>query len=246
MGRLYLTFAAAAIAAVAVFTTHASAATCPKNESFFGVIQRVNGNMLTVSTDQNRWADIRIAPDARVNRNGTALRPGTFVGAYGCVTPGGVFNASEVTLAPSHAMYHETLSGTVERVASDRLTVRQNGHGFGVWFVPDADQFRVGQQVTAVGMVGANGVFYPQSINDQDVGFEPVASSAPSTSGTIMLTGVVRSVRSGELIVWEPSHNTTGTWIVRDADRFHVGQHVVARGTEDRTGHFYPVNITIQ
>jgi hypothetical protein len=247
MGRFYLSIAAVAIAAAAAFTTHASAATlCPKSESFFGVIQRVNGNMLTVSTEQNHWADVRIQPGARVNANGLSLRPGTFVGAYGCVEPGGVFDANEVTLAASRTTYHESLSGTVERVASDRLTVRESGNRYVSWYVPDADRFSVGQQISGVGMVGAGGVFYPQVINGQSVAFEPESTGAPvSAKSTITLSGVVRAVRPGSLVVWEPSHGTTGMWIVRDSDRFHVGQRVVARGTEDRSGKFYPIDISI-
>ncbi len=245
MGRFYLSIAAAAIAAAAALTTHASAATCPKSESFFGVIQRVNGNMLTVSTEQNRWADVRLEPGARVNTNGTSLRPGTFVGAYGCVEPSGVFDASEVTLSPSRTSYNESLSGTVVRVASDRLTVRESRNRWVIWYVPDADRFRVGQQVSGAGMVGANGVFYPQTLNGESIAYEPVSTGQPATASTITLTGVVRQVRSGALIVWEPANRTTGTWIVRDADHFRVGETVVARGTEDRTGRFYPVDITI-
>ena len=244
MGRFHLTIATAALLAVAALTANASA-TCPKSESFFGVIQRVNGNVLTVSTEQNHWADIRVAQDARVNTNGTAMRPGTFVGAYGCVEPSGVFDASEVTLSPSSTAYHESLSGVVQRVASNRLTVRESGNRWVDWFVPDADRFHVGQQISGVGMVGANGFFYPQTLNGENIAFEPTATTASQPASTITRAGVVRQVRPDALIVWEPTNHTTGMWMVRDADRFRIGERVVARGTEDRSGRFYPVNISV-
>jgi hypothetical protein len=247
MGRFFNTIASAALAGGVALSagTPASAAYCSSSQSFFGVIQRMNGNMLTVSTDRGRWATVRIEPGARVNTNGMALRPGAFIGAYGCVAPGGVFDASEVTLSASRGGYNESLSGVVERVASNRLTVRQSGRGYGTWYVADADRFSVGQQISGTGMLGANGVFYPQTIDGQNVAYIP-ESSGPVSSGTITLSGVVRRVGSGSLVVWEPSHGTTGTWIVRDAGRFRVGQRLVARGTEDRSGRFYPVEISFQ
>lgn len=233
------------VAAGAALGAHASAATyCPSSESFFGTIERVNANTLTVRTPSGHWALVRINDNARVNANGAAIRPGVFVGAYGCVTPGGVFHASEITLSGTQRGYNERLSGVVRRVESNgRLLVAQNGHGYGTWYVPDTHAFAVGQAVDATGMIGANGAFYPQTINGRSVVYDTPYTSAPRS--TITLTGTVRRVSGNAIVVWEPAHGTTGTWIVSNAGRFRVGQRVSARGTEDRSGRFYVQEITI-
>lgn len=45
---------------------------------------------------------------ARINTNGQSLRPGVYVGVYGCYGPGRRFlNASEVTLAASQSAYND-------------------------------------------------------------------------------------------------------------------------------------------
>lgn len=225
--------------------TAAASAACPTGQSFFGTIERVNGNVLTVRTPKGNWAQVSINQNARINANGTRLRPGTFVGAYGCVAPGGVFRASELTLSLDRNAYNEQLSGVVRRIeGNDRMLVQENGHGYGVWYVPDTGDFHVGQTVNAVGMVGAGGVFYPQTINGVTTAYD-ADDSARRNPGTISLTGIVRAVRVGSLLVWEPQHGTTGTWIVRGAQRFRVGQRITARGTEDMSGRFYPGAITI-
>jgi len=222
----------------------ASAATfCPTGESFFGTIQRVSGNMLTVRTASNHWADVRIENNARINTNGTTMRPGVYVGAYGCVERGGVFNASELTLSTNQAAYSEQLTGTVQRIETGKLLVAETGHGYGQWYVPDIDDFHVGQSVSATGMRGANGAFYPQSINGRVVAFDTDYSSAPRAS--ITLNGTVRRVNGNSIVVWEPSDHTTGTWIVSNPSRFHVGQRVSATGRENGHGDFYVQEITI-
>lgn len=249
MNRLSTLLGTAAFAGgVLALSVAASAAPyCPAQESFFGTVQRVSGNILTVSTPSRHWATIRIDQNARVNTNGNSLRPGAYVGAYGCVTPNGVFHASEITLSANRAGYNETLTGIVEQVQSGRLLVRQNGHGYGSWYVPNSDDFHRGQTVTGVGMLGRTGAFYPQTVNGQSVSYDPDDSAAPAAgvSHTITLSGVVRRVSSGSLLVSE-NQGTTGTWIVQDAGRFRIGQHVVATGTEDRRGNFYPTQISVR
>lgn len=247
MKRFTPLLAAAAMAALgALAGTHASAATCPSQESFFGTINRVDGNMLNVTTQRGNGATMRIDSGARINTNGYAMRSGTYFGAYGCVTPNGVFHASEVTLSGSQSSYHETLSGVVDRIENGRLLVRQNGHGYGTWYVPDAEDFTRGQTVTGVGMISRGGVFYPQTVNGRSVAYDADNGSAPATSRTITLTGVVQRVRAGSLLVWEPNYNHSGTWIVSDAGRFRVGQRLVATGTEDTSGRFYPTSIQVR
>jgi hypothetical protein len=236
-------FGAAALAASAALGTSASAALCPASESFFGTIQRVNGSTITVQTPTRHWAKVRILPNARVNMNGNAIRPGVYVGAYGCVAPGGVFQASEITLSANGSNYREQLSGVVRRIGSDRILVAQDGRGNGWWYVPNAAAFSVGQRLNAVGMIGANGGFYPQSIDGRIVAYDTTYAAAPRS--TITLSGTVRRVNGNTLVVWEPAYRTTGTWVVGNAARFRVGQRVSGVGTEDRRGRFYVQQITI-
>lgn len=250
MGRFTTMFAAIGLAGAAWFASAAgaSAATCPTNESFFGTVQRMSGDMLTVSTQAGRWANVRIDRNARINKNGSDLDRGAYIGAFGCVTPDGVFHASEITLARNASRYHETLTGIVERVEPGRILVKQYGHGYGTWYVSDSSRFRAGERLSGVGMIGDNGAFYPQTVNSETTAYDPDDTSPPSVANanTITLTGIVRKVNGGSLLVWEPNVNHSGTWIVRDAGKYRVGQHLVATGTEDRSGNFYPSRISIQ
>jgi hypothetical protein len=234
------------VAASAALAGTASAAPyCPTSESFVGTIQRVNGSMLTVQTPNGHWANVRIESGARMNTNGIALRPGVFVGAYGCVTPGGIFNANEITLSANQSAYNEQLTGVVQRVQNGRIIVRETNGAYGSWYVTDPDDFHVGQTVTAVGMRSPNGSFYPRTINGHYVAYDTDTTAAPSTRA-ITLTGTVQRVRSNSIIVWEPSARRSGTWIVSNAaGRFHAGERVSATGTEDRSGRFYVQQITI-
>lgn len=241
MGRFFLTTVAAA--ALGLFASTASAlAQCPNNQSFFGTIQRVNGDLLTVRTADNRWADVRIDRNAQVNTNGQQLRPGMNVGAYGCVTPNGVFHASEVSLSGNANGNRETLTGTIDRVQSGRLMVHETNGEYATWYVPDSDRFRVGQRITGVGMVAGNGVFYPQTINGQGYTHEPVGYDE---RGSVTLRGVIQRITADTLVVWEPSRNTTGEWVVSHPYNYRVGERVIGRGTEDTRGHFYPESVNI-
>jgi hypothetical protein len=233
------------IAACAAFGATASAAAlCPTSESFFGTIQRVNGSMLTVQTQSGHTADVHVERAARMHTNGNSIRPGVFIGAYGCVTPNGVFNADEVTLTTNSSDYNKQLTGTVERIQTGALLVREDGHT-GLWYVPSPTDFQVGQSLSAVGMISSNGSFYPQTINGRSVAFQPQTSAAPA-SNTITLTGTVRSVGTNMIMVWEPASRHNAKWMVSNAgNRFHVGQRVSATGREDRSGTFYVQQITI-
>lgn len=234
------------VLAAGLFTTAAASANCPTRQSFFGTIERVNGNMLTVRTLTNHWADVAIEAGVQVHANGNAMRPGTYVGLYGCVTPGGVFHASEVTLANNPNGYNERLSGVVQRVESNRLIVRETNGATGAWYIPDVDEFHVGQTVSAIGMLAGNGAFYPQSIDGHSVAYDTDVTAPPSSSTrTITLTGTVQRVGTNTLLVWERASRHSGTWVVSNAGRFRVGQRVSATGTEDRKGHFYVQEITI-
>ncbi len=219
----------------------AAASYCPSNQSFFGTIERVNGQMLTVRTPSNHWADVQIDSGARITSDGSSLRPGLSVGAYGCVTPDGVFHATALSLTTNQRYYNEQLSGVVRQIQSNgRLLVAQTGRGEAIWYVPDVDEYHVGQRMSATGMVGSNGVFYPQRINGNSTAYDTDYSNAPITR-----TGTVQRVNANSIVVWEPSNRTSGTWIVNDAGRFRNGERVSATGTEDRTGRFYVQTIDV-
>jgi hypothetical protein len=202
---------------------------------------------MIVRTNNGHSGTIMLDNNASINAHGYAMRPGTFVGAFGCVSPNGVFHASEVTLAANQSLYSQTITGVVQRKSGDTLIVTEPARRTtGVWYVPDIDDFRVGQTVTGIGMMGGNGEFYPQSINGASTAFAPERSEQMPRRASITLTGVVKRVERGAIIVWEPTRRTTGTWFIRDAGRFRVGERVVGTGTENRRGDFYPSTIQFQ
>jgi hypothetical protein len=233
----------AAGAAAAAMPATAQAANCPTRESFFGTVQRVQGNTITVRANNGHWGTVMLDGGARVNTNGYSLRPGAYVGAYGCVTPNGIFHASQITLARDASYYNRTISGVVQRVESGRLVVNEPmHHTTGYWYVPDTDEFHAGMNVTGSGMLGANGSFYPQTINGRTVAADLDTGAQAQAAGTVTLQGRVQKVMPGKLIVWEPSRHTSGTWIVSNAVAFRVGQTLTATGTV-RNGVFYPNDI---
>lgn len=243
-----LGFISALALAGSVLTAAAASAApfCPADESFFGTVQRVNGNMLTVQTPSGHTADVAVESGAHVNSNGFTMRPGIFVGAFGCVTPNGVFHANEITLSSNQSRYSEQISGVVQRIVSGRLYVRETTGRTGLWYVPDIDDFHVGQTVTGTGMLGANGAFYPQSVNGHVTAYDSDSTRSMTASGnTLTLTGTVQRVGTNTLMVWEPSSRHSGKWVVPNAGRFRVGERVSATGREDRRGTFYVQSITI-
>jgi hypothetical protein len=235
--------AAAAMAGTASAQTASQTRYCPTRESFFGTIDRVQGNMITVVPASGHWGTVLIDNNTHLNAHGYALRPGTYIGAFGCVSPNGDFHASEVTLAANAGAYSQTISGVVRRISGDQLYVSEPArHTEGLWIVPDVDDFHVGQTVTGIGMMSASGAFYPQSINGASTAYVPTGAQHPS----ITLSGIVRRVQAGALVVWEPARRTTGTWFVRNASAFHVGQNVTGTGTENRRGDFFPYSVHAQ
>ncbi len=210
----------------------------------FGTIERVQGNDLIVRGQRGRWVTVMLDAAHRTYAHGYTVRPGIFVGAYGCATPNGVFHASQIALAADSSLYHQTISGTVQRISGDRLMVREpSRRTAAVWYVPDIDDFHVGQAVTGIGMLGANGEFYPQSINGASTAYSP--GDQPVRRTSITLRGVVQRIRPGVLYVWEPAYRTTSTWFVRNSAAFRVGQNVVGTGTENTRGDFFPRTVRI-
>lgn len=218
---------------------------CPANVSFFGTVERVQGNQLIVRTPSGHWATVRLDSGARVDTNGYALRPGAYVGAYGCVTGNGVFHANEITLSADRSRYAEHVTGVVQRVRGGSLIVRESNGQYGTWYAADSEDFHAGQAVSGVGMLGSNGTFYPQSINGASVAYD-TDQTAAAGERSIVLTGTVQRVSAGNaIVVWEPSRHTSGTWIVPNAERFRTGERVSASGTQGPSGRFYVRQITI-
>jgi hypothetical protein len=106
--------------------------------SFFGTISSLRGPKAFMITPlRSSFNTVYVDhTSARINRNGLTIRPGIFVGLYGCVEQDGrVFKPDEVTLAPSASAYsavnHEvTLVGTIDEVHRGWVGVltRYNGH----------------------------------------------------------------------------------------------------------------------
>jgi hypothetical protein len=106
--------------------------------SLFGTINTTRGlKAFTITPLRGSTSSIYVDhTSARMNGNGLPIRPGMFVGLYGCVEQDGrIFKADEVTLARSASAYaaanHEVmLVGTIDEVHSGWIGVRTryNGH----------------------------------------------------------------------------------------------------------------------
>lgn len=75
--------------------------------------------------------------------------------------------------------------------------------------------------------------------------FALAAAPALAQPSTITLSGTVVRVGSHEIAVRENARGQTGTWVLSNAAQFHAGEHVVAVGTEDTRGYFYPSSISV-
>jgi hypothetical protein len=131
---------------------------CPVRSSIFGTVASVRPYQLTLQTTGDLgYIHVRL-DRPRTNTHGLPLRRGIFAGIYGCLEPGGQrFDAEEVTLAPSAAVYagyaHRTytLSGRIIGRESGRVLLQtQSEHGK-VWLETDRRDLRVGEMVTAYG-----------------------------------------------------------------------------------------------
>jgi len=229
-------------ALVAFGPASARAASCSPHENVFGTIQSVQGNLVTLRGAQGQTATVLVGEDAQMNTHGYQMRPGTFARMYGCVE-NGMLHATQVNLAANSAGYYEsrepiTRSGVVRRVSDRAIYVWVPEYRTEMtWIVNNGDRFRDGERVVAQGTENTRGDFFPSSIR---------VVGQTSQTGSITLSGVVRRVTSGAIYVWEPAHNTETVWMVRDAGRFRVGEHVVGRGTENTRGDFFPSSIQFQ
>lgn len=125
---------------------------CPQQISIFGAVDSVNGNEMTVNTTSNIGHIHVIMNRPTMNTHGLQLRPGVFVGVYGCLQQGGrAFDADEVTLAPSSNAYNNY--ERPERIYQGRITQVGNGgiriavSGGTLWVQTSAGGFRNGQNV---------------------------------------------------------------------------------------------------
>lgn len=127
-----------------------------------------------------------------------------------------------------------TLSGVVQRVGTHTLAVWEPARNTsGTWIVGNAGAFRSGERITGTGTEDRFGHFYPRSV------------SILGMSNRITLTGTVQRIGTRTIAVWETGRHETGEWIVGNAARFRVGEHVTGTGTEDRQGRFYPFSVSV-
>jgi len=139
--------------------------------------------------------------------------------------------ASSPAIAQTPAI---TLSGVVQRVGTHTLDVWEPArHTSGTWVVGNAGAFRSGERVTGTGTEDRFGHFYPRSV------------SILAQGNRITLSATVQRVGTHTIAVWETRRRETGEWIVGNAARFRVGEHVTGTGTEDRQGRFYPTNVSV-
>jgi hypothetical protein len=179
MARLNTAIIFPALIGAALLSAAPASALCPAHESLYGTIQRVNGNEVIVQPTTGHWGAIDIR-SAKMNANGNQLKPGTYLGAYGCVDKNGMFKADEVTLAANAAAYPRTqyggsngtpersvtLSGTIQKIESNAIVVWEPGaRHSGTWIVKNPTQFHVGQRVTGTGTEDHRGNFYPYQVS---------------------------------------------------------------------------------
>ncbi|MBV8245525.1 MAG: hypothetical protein JOZ38_06370 [Candidatus Eremiobacteraeota bacterium] len=117
-------------------TPAAQAVSC--NTSIFGTIHEVQPGRILISEVRQGGYEYVTTSRVRLNGDGLSLRPGVFVGAYGCFTPNrALFEASELTLSttpydyPGYARHVERLTGTVLRTDPHRGTLVQTGYPHG-------------------------------------------------------------------------------------------------------------------
>jgi hypothetical protein len=130
---------------------------CPDQISIFGNILAVRGNVMTVHTTSN-IGDIHVQMNRpELNAHGLQVRPGVFVGVYGCLRPGGqLFDADEVTLATSADAYaayqrpERSYDGTVTMVETTRVEI-QTSAGGKLWVKTSQGGLHHGDRVHTVG-----------------------------------------------------------------------------------------------
>ncbi len=161
---IYQRFMILTIALVAVNLTfgvsqaHAANGVCPTGTSLFGAVREVHGKTLLVKTIGARGFETIRTDDATIHYDGLTLRPGIFVGAYGCFTPDfRRFDASEVTLSTDAAGYPskhhtETLMGVVRSIGTGTILVDTGlPHGHVTIRTSSTDRIKVGDRIQATG-----------------------------------------------------------------------------------------------
>ena len=164
---------------------------CPNETVQFGTINSVHGDDIFIEGSGFYGHEDIIDNHAVINHNGLTLRPGVFVGAFGCFESERMFRASEITLAtsestfPHGARHIEEIEGRVLHVMSGRLQI-QSGRVHGLVTINTSFVASVGQAVSATGFFNTDGTFDASKVT-----IEP-----PAENGPIAISGDVVEMHS--------------------------------------------------
>jgi hypothetical protein len=190
-------------------SANAAVGLCPATTSLYGTVQSVRGNDVLVKTGQHGYEHF-LVQGADLDTNGLRLRPGIFIGAFGCSADNfRTFRAVRATLAysaatyPSRTRHQQVLTGTVVQLQGSRLLV-QTGEPYGLVHVYklDTDDVRAGQRISLTGAFNPDGSFSRSGSLQRLAGGGPERQMAqphqpphPPSSGTTMITGTCGGYR---------------------------------------------------
>lgn len=144
---------------------------CPHETSLFGNVISVTPKFFDVQSVGGDEGKVRIYGNgARLHDNGLSVRPGVFVGAYGCYDHHDYFRASELTLSTNantyngYRRYVTTITGVVTSLQGNRVLVQTNGRSGKVWVYNNTAPLQVGERVAFRGSFDpANSAFVATS-----------------------------------------------------------------------------------
>jgi hypothetical protein len=131
---------------------------CPAHTSIFGTVASVGNETMTIRTTSHFGYIHVIMHRPLTNSHGLTLRPGVFVGVYGCLqNDARAFDSTELTLANSaqeYAAYDRTprsIDGRITAVQNGRINVtNEDGHG-SMWIATSQGGLRPGDRVHVTG-----------------------------------------------------------------------------------------------
>ncbi|MDP9023826.1 MAG: hypothetical protein M3N13_00440, partial [Candidatus Eremiobacteraeota bacterium] len=178
---------------------------CPTRSSVYGTVASVKGDTMTIQTHKEEgFVPVRFR-GADINYRGLALRPGVYVGVFGCMVQRDRYFAGEqLTLATSAETYpgrHDTdagmttIEGRIDAVRGGRVLIDSNqGHG-NVWVQTNRDDLRAGQLVRAHGrFTDDNRSFVADTITI-------VSGDRNDNGGMVTIQGRIDAVRSGRVLI---------------------------------------------
>lgn len=231
-----------------------AAANGPCHVSVLGTVTSVRSTeQFTIQTG-SRSIDVH-SRGSRVNARGLALRPGIFVGAYGCYGSNEhEFNASQITLAPSQAAYndrdsdrntagaadidacHVSLFGTITSLRGQNGFMLQPQRGSTGTVLVDYRSARI----NANGLTIRPGVFAGlygcverdgQVFKPNEVTLATSAAAYTQANRTVTLAGTVDEVNRGWIGV--RSRYTGHIHVYTSQTGFRMGERVEVRGAYD-------------